>query len=218
MSGAWRAAATALALAGCSFVPPYQRPQTPAAPAWSQPADDAAAAPEEWWRAFDSAELNALMAETELRNYDLKAAAARVAQAIAQARATRAALLPAVDAQATAARDYVSNDGGSTRSFDSTFRGQLAASWELDLFGGSRAATLAAVERLAATREDRAALALALHAEVASTYFQYLSLGDRLATARKTIAIARRILELIELRALLGAISGLQVAQQRASA
>jgi len=206
-----------LAVAGCSLVPDYERPQTPAPPAWFEPTDDgASAAPEEWWRAFGSAELNALLAETELRNYDLKAAAARIAQAIAQARATRAALLPTVDGQATAARDYASNDGGSTRAFDSSFRGQLTASWELDLFGGSRAATLAAVEQLAATRADREALALALYAEVTSTYFLYLSLGDRLATARKSIAIARNVLELVELRERLGAISGLQVAQQRA--
>lgn len=212
------AAVLGLLAAGCSLVPDYVRPEAPTPQAWFEPSDgEAAEAPEEWWRTFDSPELNALLAETELRNYDLKAAAARIAQAIAQARATRAALLPSVDGQATAARDYASNDGGSTRSIDGSFRGQLTASWELDLFGGSRASTLAAVEQLAATREDREALALALYAEVTSTYFQYLSLGDRLATARKTIAIARRILELIELRSRLGAISGLQVAQQRAS-
>ena len=54
--------AAAYVLAGCSFIPDYQRPAVPTQPAWATPAD-ATAIPVSaaWWRHFGSPELDKLM-------------------------------------------------------------------------------------------------------------------------------------------------------------
>src|SRR5262249_25840815 len=56
-----------------------------------------------WWKSFGSAELDALIAEAEANNHDLKAAGARVDQARAEARVAGAPLFPSLffDVQAT---------------------------------------------------------------------------------------------------------------------
>jgi NodT family efflux transporter outer membrane factor (OMF) lipoprotein len=208
-------------VAGCSLVPPYMRPEAPTPQAWRQPVDEAGAFPErDWWRAFGSAELEALVARAEANNYDLRAAASRIGQAAAQVRIVRSTLLPTVDASAQASRDWIRFErGGGIRrsSAESSFQGSFTASWEADLWGRNRAGLLAAEASLEAARFDREALALSLLADLTTGYLQYLSLGDRLDTARKQIVNARRILELVERREQLGATSALEVAQQRAN-
>ncbi|WP_282339358.1 TolC family protein, partial [Pseudomonas sp. PS02288] len=93
-----------LALAGCSSAP--EAPQAlPAAPAEWNHAVSAAAAPDaQWWRAFASAELDALVAQGLADNFDLAAAAARLRQAAARARVAGAPLLPRLDGSLGARR------------------------------------------------------------------------------------------------------------------
>lgn len=214
-------AIAAACLAGCSLIAPFERPASPEPQAWRQHVAAAAVAPElDWWRAFGSAELEALIARAAANNYDLRAAASRIEQARAQARVARAALLPALDASAQAARDWLRferRNGGDRSAAESSYSGSFTASWEADFWGRNRAGALAAEASLEASRYDREAVALTLFADLATTYFQHLSLAERLDTARKQIVNARRILELVERRAEFGAASGLQVAQQRAS-
>lgn len=211
--------AAAACLAGCSLIPPFERPATPAPQGWRQPVPAEARAPElDWWRAFGSAELEALIARAAANNYDLRAAANRIEQARAQTRIARSALLPTLDASASAARDWLrfeSGGRGERTAAESSYRGSFTASWEADLWGRNRAGALAAEASLEASLFDREAVALSLFADVAATYFQRLSLAERLETAHKQIANARTILELVERRAEFGAASGLQVAQQR---
>lgn len=88
----------AVALAGCSLGPDYERPALDLPPAFRATGETAAAAwPEPaWWQGFGSAELNALVSAARARNQDLAAAAARVVQADAQARIAGAALVPSL--------------------------------------------------------------------------------------------------------------------------
>ena len=105
--------ATLLTLAGCALAPVYERPPvaTPAAFKEADPALEAAAAARwktatpaedrhrgEWWRVFGDETLNALEAEALAANQDLKAAAARLAQARALEGSARSERLPQIDA------------------------------------------------------------------------------------------------------------------------
>ncbi len=54
----------------------------------------------DWWRAFHSRELTALMEEAQYANLDIAAAVARVLQADANARIAGAPLLPDIEANA----------------------------------------------------------------------------------------------------------------------
>jgi len=97
----------AAGLSGCAAVTvePYEQPPLAAPAAWlGQTAETAAGWPErEWWKAFASAELETLIANAQANNYDRRAAAARVAQARANARVASASLWPELTAAADAA-------------------------------------------------------------------------------------------------------------------
>src|SRR5215471_9629075 len=88
-------------LAGCAVGPNYSRPRVPAQTAWKEqkPADtNAAVLPPTWWQAFNDNELNALETKALDANQDLKRAVARVTEARALARVSKADLYPNVTA------------------------------------------------------------------------------------------------------------------------
>ena len=103
-----------LPVAACDLGPDYARPDValPAAfRATVQSADAAWPAPD-WWHAFGSAELDALIADARANNQNLAAAAARVVQADAQVAITGSPLLPTLSATGSASYSRI----GSTRN------------------------------------------------------------------------------------------------------
>ncbi len=143
--------ASACALAtGCSVGPAYKRPDISVPGQWRESADPgggnsagAQASPAiwpaaDWWQGFGSAQLNQLIEEAQRNNDDLAGAMARVQEADAQARIAGAALLPSLDAGATASRQRAQVSGGGPRVFNQ-FSPELSASYELDFWGKNRA-------------------------------------------------------------------------------
>ncbi|HET6518344.1 MAG TPA: efflux transporter outer membrane subunit, partial [Geminicoccaceae bacterium] len=172
--------------------------------------DGMAYPPPAWWRTFSDPELERLIALAQTRNHDLRAAASRVAQARARAEAAAAGLYPTLGASSSGGRVGRAGDG-----LDVSYQIGLDASYEVDFWGRNRAAAASAGAGVEASRFDRETVALSLTADVATTWFQYLSLTDRLASARKQLDIARRVLDLVRQQAAWGAVSELRVAQQR---
>ena len=166
--------------------------------------------PAEWWEEFGSRELARLIAEARRNNPDLSASARRIAQGTARARAAGAGLYPTLEGSGGGSRRWPGE--GTARN---SFQGGLDASYEIDLWGVNRANLDAAETLSLANAFDQAALSLSLDAEVATTYFQYLNLDDRLENARRILDIAERVLALVETQVRLGAASGLELAQQR---
>src|SRR5215470_7596849 len=173
---------SALLVAGCSLGPRYQKPDIATADHWVTASD--AATPEwpaaEWWHGFNSAELDAFIAQAESANDDLKAAIARVEQADAQRRGALGPLLPGVNASASATRARQPAPGGAGYLTGNEFNPLLTASYELDFWGRNRAAYVAAAAGERASRFDRTTVELTVLAGVATTYFQVLELRDRL--------------------------------------
>src|SRR5713101_181459 len=116
-------------------------------------ASEAALPPLEWWRGFRSAELADLMDQALAANFDIAAAVARIVQADAQARIAGAALLPSINATASAQRSKssraafggtsgasggssggssVGGGGGGARTL---YTAALNASYQLDFWG-----------------------------------------------------------------------------------
>ena len=208
-----------LLLGACSMVPDFETPkvETPAAYANDQPAGTQYASLAEakltdtWWTDFDSAELNRLMATARANNYDLKAALARIAQARAQIRGAEAALYPSIDGGGSAGRSG-NNDGFADNN---SYRGNISVSYELDLWGANSAAVSGAEAQARATEFDAVALDLVLQGDVANAYLTYLALGERLRVAQENLRLARETLALVEQQFSAGAVSGLELAQQR---
>lgn len=203
-----------LVISACAG-PSIERPDesVPVPEGWSQPVSTAAGPTRypdtEWWRAFGSPELERLVAQAEANNPDLSAAAYRIAQASAQARSARSALYPSLSASASAGRDMRLDSAPSNN-----LSLGLDASYELDIWGENRANVDAAVASRVASEFDREAVALSLVAEVATTYLQYLSLNDRIATAQEVLDLSRQVLTTIRTQAQVGTLSELEVAQQ----
>ncbi|MSP95327.1 MAG: efflux transporter outer membrane subunit [Alphaproteobacteria bacterium] len=175
----------------------FEQPVAPGAPIWPEP---------DWWRNFSSAELDSLIAATQAGNFDLAAAEARVLQADARIRQTGSILLPTVELSGDANQSR--NSGG--------FGVSLGANYELDLWGKNRSTVAAAVASGKATRADRETIALTATTATATTYFQLLSLRERLAIARLNLQTAQEVLMVTEARVRNGIATPLELAQQRA--
>jgi multidrug efflux system outer membrane protein len=211
----------ALLLAGCAVTPPKIDPaRLPAAPAAFKEgegrfteAQPAAAEPRgEWWKAFGDPVLDDLVARAEKSNTTLQVAAASVTRARAFLRATDAARLPEVDANASAGRvgGIVNGVPGPARSLYAV-SGDL--SYEVDLFGrltgASRAATLDAQASQGLLQSTR----LLVQADVARTYLALRALDAERELVRATVRSYRETLDLTERRWRAGDVAELDVAR-----
>lgn len=204
-------------LGGCAATgnAPAPAPVMPSAYAEVSAADAAMSAPD-WWNAFGSAELNALVAAAEAGNPDLAIAAERMLQAEAQVRSADASLFPALNLGMGSSRRESRPDGGEWTTNDAS-NAALSASYELDLWGRNAAARDAALAGMRASRFDRETVRLTLVAGVANGYFQLLALRGRLDIARENLAIAERVFKVVDSRVRNGAASALDLARQRAA-
>ena len=215
-----RSVAIALSLAAtlCSacHTAPAPLPSVQVPSAWIAPQPDGSGEPtQDWVRGFGSDELNVLIAAALEHSFDLLSADARVRQADARAREAGAAILPRVDANGNAVRYAAHSANGSAHETD--FAALLSASYELDFWGKNRAARTAANALREASAADRAVVALTVATGVANTYFQMLSLRERIALATMTVDNARRLLDMVEARYAVGLANPTEVAQQRAA-
>ncbi len=202
-----------LLLAGCSHTasPVDVLPTPPNEWQHAIPADEPV--PADWWRGFASPELDGLVEQALASNHDLAAAAARLRQAQASARAAGAPLLPALDGNLGASRE--GRLGGDAETAGNQYRGGLAASYEVDLWGRLTANHDATLAELAASRFDRDALTLSLTATLTDTWLRQVALAERLRLAGLNLDNAERVLTTVQAREAAGAATPLELAQQR---
>lgn len=204
---------TALALSACTLAPDYKRPELPTPAQWNnaQTNDKTVMPSAEWWTNFGDEGLSALIQEAMVQNLDIEAALARIRQSEGALYQTGSSLLPQIDGSANARRDFDTQGQSGINSA----RGALSISYALDLWGRYRSQLASSQASLRATEYDAAATMVLTQSSVASTYFNILTLRDRLAIARESLDAARDILRIVEARFQAGAVSGLDVAQQR---
>jgi len=201
----------ALAVTACATSSPMRKlapTDVPAAFEETAPADAPIWPAADWWRSFGSQELDGLIVQTQAQNLNLAAAEARVLQADARARQAGAALLPTVGLSANANRE-----SNGRRSAGVT----LAASYELDFWGKNRSVLTAAQAASRASQADRETVVLTATSSTANTYFQLLSLRERLTIARLNLENSLAVLGVTEARVRDGIASPLELAQQRAT-
>ena len=207
---------SSLLIAACQIQPVNDPVPLDVPAGWDQATGDTSAWPApDWWQNFGSTELNQLVLQAQDNNPDLAAAAARVVAAEAQAKLAGVALLPTLDLGAGAGRKGVFG-GNSNVNTSNNFDINLGASYEIDFWGKNRAILSSAQESLQASRFDQETIALTITSSVAITYLQVLSLRERIAIARLNLDNAERVLKTVEARVKYGAVSALDLAQQRA--
>ncbi|MBE1160931.1 efflux transporter outer membrane subunit [Dyella acidiphila] len=197
-------------------------------------------APSRWWEALGDAQLNALIDAALKNNPDLHAAQARLRESRAQLQQQRAAETPKVSADAAALRmrepdlsglqssqsSSQQASGSNTQSNQqsgstSSGRGPLQlytagfdASWEIDIFGGTRRAIEAASAQAEAVDADLADTQVSLAAEVAQAYIDLRSQQQRLALANQSAALEQQTLDLIRQRRARGVVPDADVERQ----
>jgi NodT family efflux transporter outer membrane factor (OMF) lipoprotein len=213
--------ALALGLSGCLVGPNYHRPavavptQFPDAPA----AGAESIADRKWFELFQDATLRQLVGTALDKNFDVRIAAERVAEARAQYGITRANLLPTLDATGGFTASRSSSIGSfpfiapGTNLATSYTQAGLQLSWELDLWGRLRRLSESARAQYLATEEARNGVIISLISDVMTTYFTLREQDMELEIGRQNNGIARDNLRLIQLRKDRGAANGLEVHQ-----
>ncbi|HEX4943244.1 MAG TPA: efflux transporter outer membrane subunit [Usitatibacteraceae bacterium] len=200
-----------VAIAGCATqADRYERPAVDTPARWSGRAGTDAWPDRNWWSAFGSPELDALIGEAQAANHDVRAAAARVGQARANAGLASAGLFPVLSLGFDGQR---SKDPG--KSAVNSYALGPQASYEVDLWGRLRDTARAGDAALLASEFDRETVRLGLTADVANAYFQLLSLNDRIRVAEENVVVARRLLDLLSVQQQAGRVSTLEVERQR---
>ncbi|MGV2287751.1 efflux transporter outer membrane subunit [Trinickia sp. YCB016] len=209
----------AWALSACTVGPDY-RSAPPVATSAVQagtfvrtPASGVAAtrAPSAWWRTLGDPQLNALIDAALAHNPDLHAAQARLREARAQLRQQQANELPKSSATVAALRTrepdlssfFQSGSGSSQGSGGGPLQLYTAgfdASWEIDLFGGTRRAIEAASNEADAVNADLADTQVSLAAEVAQAYIDLRDVQRRLALGQQSADLQQQMLTLTEER------------------
>ncbi|BDC47966.1 RND transporter [Bryobacterales bacterium F-183] len=210
-----------LFVAGCTFGPKYQRPAVPAPTQFRgpvagtdvDPAASASLGDAKWWDVFQDEELQKLIRTALAENLDLRAAAARIAQAQASVGITRADQFPTIDGTGSASR--IRNPSNPVfPAFEANLSQLgLSAAWQLDFWGRYRKATEAARAELAATEWGRKAIIGTLVANVATAYFTLRELDLELEVSNRTLAARRESLTLNQTLEKGGAISLMDVHQ-----
>lgn len=216
MAASCAAAALSL-LSACAVGPDYQGAPSVAADAMKAPAFVRAPAAgvvanapaaSAWWRALGDPQLDALVDAALAHNPDVHAAQARLRQARAQLVGQRAQALPKASATAAAVRmrspdlsalssgNNGSRGGGSGRGPLQLYMAGLDASWEIDVFGGTRRAIEAASAQADALDADLADTQVSLAAEVAQAYIDLRDEQQRLVLARQSAELQQRMLSL----------------------
>jgi NodT family efflux transporter outer membrane factor (OMF) lipoprotein len=207
---------TGALLSACSFrMDPVQNPvKLPVAwDATGKAAAPAATVPSDWWKNFNSPALDSLITEALAGNPSVKIAEERLKQAERALSVARDNLLPDLSVNASSSR---TRSGGSGQSdvirSSTTVNAQLR--YDVDVWGGSAASLRASRASLAGTRYDLDTSRLTLSANVAAQYFQLLSTRARVAIARENLAIAERLLRIVEARYRNGVVRQLDLTQQ----
>jgi multidrug efflux system outer membrane protein len=177
----------------------------------------------EWWRMFGDVELNRLETLALTNNQNLVAAAARFEQARDLVAATRSEFFPQLSAGGTPNGDLTrqrtsvnqpqsGQTAGASHTYD-TFTAPIYLGWEMDLWGRVRRESEAAHARYTASVDDFQSARLAVAAEVASDYFDALTLNEEYNLVANTIVAYQRSLDLTQNRRRGGVVTDLDVAQ-----
>jgi NodT family efflux transporter outer membrane factor (OMF) lipoprotein len=190
----------AVFVGGCAVGPDYKKPAVSAPTQWSESAAGVAAgrnaSETAWWKTFHDPELDSLVDRATAANLDLKVAAARVREARAQYGAAKADFWPTVDGTGSFAREQESKHQPLIGQIplpagipftSNVYQAGFDASWELDVFGGTRRATEAARAEVESSEFSRRNVLISLLGEVARNYVEVRALQRRLAIARENI-------------------------------
>jgi NodT family efflux transporter outer membrane factor (OMF) lipoprotein len=216
--------AAALLLGGCTVGPKYVRPTVQPPVAYKEAGDEwKVAAPSDaiskgvWWEIYGDAQLTALEDQLTAENLSLKAAEEQFAEARAAIRAAGANYYPTVTTQPELSRNGQSQNyalyGNSGHKDYNNFEIPVDVSYEPDLWGRVHQMVTSNRAIAASDAADVANVALSMHAELATDYFDLRSMDSQKQLLDSTVQAYTEALNLTQSRYNGGLASGVDVAQ-----
>jgi NodT family efflux transporter outer membrane factor (OMF) lipoprotein len=210
--------------AGCATVgPAYRKPDLSIPAAWNgvSASDNTTTAEttgnlSRWWGRLGDATLTGLVEQALAGSIDLRVAQAKLREARARRNLADSIFFPTVRASASASRTKSSTEAGSGGT-NTLYLAGFDASWEPDIFGGTRRAAEAAQADLESSEANLHNTQVSLAAEVALNYVDVRTFQARLAIARNNLSSQSETLQFTEWRAQAGLVTSLDVEQSRAN-
>ncbi len=180
-----------LLLGACSVGPDYERPDVSVPSAYKElPKDWKEASPRDdakrgdWWKIFNDPLLNALEAQIDISNQNLKAAEAAYRAAIAQTAADSASFFPAFSLEGGGTRTY---SKAAPKSNATKYTASVAGSWSLDLWGRIRRTVESDEATAEASAADLASARLSAQTLLAANYFNLRAQDEIKKLLEKTV-------------------------------
>ncbi len=191
-------------LAGCSFIPNYERPAAPVPEHFAGVNDAKASALPAWRDYYADPALHTLIEAALANNRDLRIALARVDEARGLAGIARADRFPALNAQASSSTSRTPADVlGFSQARTISRRKDLnlaIPTFELDFWGRVAALSDAARAQYLASDEAAKSFQISLIGDVANTWFQLTELAERERLANATLKNREDSLDIIRKR------------------
>jgi NodT family efflux transporter outer membrane factor (OMF) lipoprotein len=226
-------------LDGCAVGPDFMRPDPPTVDRYTAeplPAQTASAPvpggvaqhlvtdrdiPAEWWEAFHSPALDALIKEALKANPDLAAAEAALRQAHEMRLAGEGAFFPLVQAGFSASRNktggQLSPATANGALYYNQYTPQLSVSYVPDVFGGTRRTVEGLRAQEEAQRFQREAAYLSLTSSLVAAVIGEASLRDQITATEEIIRVQKESMDILRRQLTLGQAAGADVAAQEAA-
>ncbi len=204
--------AVVLALSGCAMFAPSEREKGDL-PVVFESGETGVVSTSDWWVAFGDEQLNGLVAKALAGNLSLEQADARLRQAEAMMRKSRADRIPSVSGNAKA--EQTTRDGDGDRDTTENYSLGLTASYELDLWGRVSSGYRASEESFNASLFDFQSAAMSVAGETAKTYFEWQALSAKKRLLESQLESRKKMLSVMEKRFESAQANALAVLQQR---
>lgn len=159
----------------------------------------------QWWTTFGDETLSTLVAEAVSNNVSFLMAQERLVASRWELLGSYAAYMPKLNMGASVARtergENTSSMWGTGRTLHrDVFTGGFDATWEIDIFGGSRRATEAARAQAEAAGWNVADAWVSLTAEVGRQYVSLRTIQQRIEVARTNLVLQTETYEILKSR------------------
>ncbi len=212
-------------ISGCTTVGPDYSPPMPETPGnWNSKVEDSlfniqpqVAELAAWWRKLNDPVLDSLIKEAIQGNLDLALAKERLCEVRARYGMAEAGLYPTLDSKGSYSKRQTSENISRIKKGynDDSYRVGFDASWEIDIFGGTRRAVEAAQADVQVLEAKLLNTLVSLTAEVAKSYVELRTFQKRILVAQSNIESQRNSYDLTQSRYDVGLTDELSVQQAK---
>ncbi|MBU0631433.1 TolC family protein [bacterium] len=208
-----------LLFAGCSLAPDTKTPKVDLPVSFEKAADKNSTVDVTWWKNFKDENLNILIDEALKNNDDLKLAIVNVQKARAQYGISEADMYPQIDLDSSATRQktstntYSGNYGGTYNNFEVS----ASVAYELDFWAKALNQRGANMSYLLSSDADKEALRISIIVDVATYYFNLISINEQLSIAKESAKSYDETLQYRQMQLKHGVVDELIVAEAKAA-